>query len=64
MREIVYDMAGAIVPQVCCELKRDENGKVIVQPSGERLCCSRTWGHYPRYPHASHDDEGRLVEWR
>jgi hypothetical protein len=54
-REAVRDMAGAVVPQPCMD--------IVVLPSGDRLCCHRTWGHFPRWPHADQDGNGQLVEW-
>lgn len=52
----VRDMAGAVVPQPCMDVART--------PDALRLCCHRTAGHFPRYPHADQDDNGQLVEWR
>lgn len=48
---------------MCKAIKLDENGQPYLLPSGERLCCTRLDDHFPRYPHADRDDDGRLVEW-
>lgn len=61
---IIKDMAGAVVPQPCTDIAVDADGAPVVLVSGERLCCGRTDGHFPRHPHADLDDGGRLVEWR
>lgn len=53
------------IPTTCCAIALDENGQPVILPeSGERLCCTRRTGHFPRSLHADRDDEGRLVEWR
>lgn len=53
------------IPTTCCAIALDENGQPVILPqSGERLCCARRTGHFPRSLHADRDDEGRLVEWR
>lgn len=57
-------MGGFEVPQVCMEAARTRGGKPVVLRSGERLICSRRWGHFPRWPHAGRDDSGQLGEWR
>jgi hypothetical protein len=63
-REAVRDMAGAIIPAPCMVIARTPDGQPVVLPSGERLCCHRTAGHFPRWPHADQDDNGQMVEWR
>lgn len=45
------------------DLAKDADGNVIVQPSGDRLCCRRTYGHFPRTAHADQDDNGQTREW-
>ncbi len=53
-----------VIPEPCMAIATDESGNPIVLPSGDRLVCHRTAGHYPRWPHADQDDNGQLVEWR
>jgi hypothetical protein len=57
-------MAGVIIPQPCMEFARTSDGQPVALPSGERLCCRRTAGHFPRWPHTDLDDQGQLREWR
>jgi hypothetical protein len=45
----------------CMDLMRDSEGKLVILPSGERLCCHRGAGH--RGLHADLDDDGQEVEW-
>ena len=52
------------IPEPCMALATREDGHPVILPSGERLCCNRTSGHFPRSLHADQDDDGNLVEWR
>lgn len=52
------------IPAACLALALDESGQPVILPSGDRLCCHRTAGHFPRTAHADLDDDGREVEWR
>jgi hypothetical protein len=56
----------ATIPYVkvpCMAVALDEDGEPVILPSGCRLVCGRTQGHFPRTPHADCDDDGNLVEW-
>lgn len=52
------------IPEPCKALLLHDDGSPLILPSGDRLCCNRTAGHYPRSLHADQDDDGKLVEWR
>jgi hypothetical protein len=59
-----YRIGPVYLPEPCKAIALHHDGTPVLLPSGERLCCTRTYGHFPWIPHADQDDDGKLVEWR
>jgi hypothetical protein len=63
IRTPVRDMAGARVAVPCMDIATGADGQPVILPSGDRMCCRRIDGHFPRSAHADQDDDGQLREW-